>query len=217
MDAIGMVSVGAVMTPARALCWAVAMATGCSWCGGPGGGIAPGGSDLRVTLGDIRPRLFLTGTLEAVESTRLSVPVNPQGKVQIQWMADDGASVRRGDPLAELDSSASAAVVDDLRLDVLRDIRELDRVRAQSSAAGVRAESAADRARVELAKAELDASVPRSVISEFELEQRQLRILDPGSLRVRQGVERPRRPAEGVGRRHRGRGNRARAGSEEVA
>ncbi len=173
MGVIMMLGVGTFLRRSCLLWSIMGVAIG---CGGPMAGIGPAETVLRVSEGDVRPRLILTGTLEAVESTRLSVPVNPQGKVQIEWLADDGSEVRRGDPLAELDSSASAAIVDDLRLDALRAIRELDRVRAQSQAEAVRSESAAEQARIDLAKAELDASIPPSVISEFELEQRRLRL-----------------------------------------
>ena len=50
-------------------------------------------------------RVRAEGTLEAVESTRISVPVQVRRRARVAWLEDDGASVAAGDVVLRFDPS----------------------------------------------------------------------------------------------------------------
>jgi len=129
---------------------------------------------LLVREQTLQPHILLAGTLEAVESVRISVPPVAHDTVEVKWLVTDGARVRAGDPLVELDPAVFAAAVENLRLDLLQSERELTRARAAASAAMITAESAVRTARLRLTKAELDAGVPRALFADVEFERRRL-------------------------------------------
>ena len=64
------------------------------------------GSPLVVTRGALEERLLLTGELEADRSEELVAPRTEGWGVAIRWLAEDGAPVRQGDPVVELDNTA---------------------------------------------------------------------------------------------------------------
>ncbi len=125
-------------------------------------------SDLRVHRGILVQRLLMTGALEAVESAEIKVPRTPEHRLQIQRLASDGAMVRRGETVLEFDNSSFTANLDQQRSAVQRSRRVLLQNRAQGDARLREAEATVERARIALAKAEIDASVPESVRSRYE-------------------------------------------------
>jgi len=103
-----------------ALCLPAALA-GCGATGGPAGisvqaaSIAAGS----VVRGDFERQLLLTGELEAVRSITIKAPQTAIFQMRIQFMADEGSVVRKGDPLIDFDNSALAAQLQELETQIL--------------------------------------------------------------------------------------------------
>ena len=149
---------------AASLLGVVGMAVG---CGEPQSG-SSALADLRVHRGELVQRQFLTGALEAVESAEIKVPRTPEHRLQIQWLARDGAMVSEGETVLEFDNSSFTANLDQQRTAVQRSRRTLLQTRAQGEARLREAEATVERARIAFAKAEIDASVPEAVRSRYE-------------------------------------------------
>jgi len=124
--------------------------------------------------GDLVQRLLLTGDLEAVEGAEVKVPRTRDHRLQIQWLATDGSMVQAGDTVLEFDNSSFTANLDQQRTAVQRSRRTLLQTRALGEARLREADAAVERARIALAKAELDASVPVSVRSRYDHSRFQL-------------------------------------------
>lgn len=125
-------------------------------------------SDLRVHRGVLIQRQLLTGALEAIKGAEIKVPRTREHRLQIQWMAPDGAMVAEGEAVLEFDNSSFTANLDQQRTAVQRSQRTLLQTRAQGEARLREAEAAVERARIALAKAEIDASIPPSVRSRYD-------------------------------------------------
>ncbi|HSL17620.1 MAG TPA: hypothetical protein VLB51_06910 [Methylomirabilota bacterium] len=136
-------------------------------CSAPPTPAAPS-DDLRVVRGQLVRRHLLTGELEAVTAAGVKVPRTPEYRLQIQRLVDDGATVSQGEVIVEFDNSAFTANLDQQRTAVQRARRSLLQARAAGDARLREAEAAAERARIALAKAELDTEVPASVRSRYE-------------------------------------------------
>ena len=142
----------------------MAAAAGCS---GPAP-VASSPDDLRVHRGPLVERHLLTGELEAVERAEVKVPRTREHRLQIQWIAHDGAMVDEGEVVLEFDNSSFTANLDQQRTAVQRSERTLLQKRAEGDARMREAEAAVERARIALAKAEIDAAVPESIRSRYE-------------------------------------------------
>jgi multidrug efflux pump subunit AcrA (membrane-fusion protein) len=125
-------------------------------------------TDLRVFRGALVQRHLLTGVLEAVEGAEIKVPRTREHRLQIQWLAPDGSMVKKGEMVLEFDNSSFTANLDQQRTALQRSERTLLQTRAQGDARLREAEAAVERARITLAKAEIDASVPESIRSRYE-------------------------------------------------
>lgn len=132
---------------------------------GPAGQIA-----LRSRRGTLERRLVLTGTLEAVDNTTLHVPQTTERIITLQWLAQDGAEVQRGDPVAEFDPSPFSAKFETSRNQVLVAGRTLDRLEKEAAAAAEQSDIQWERAKVAFAKAELHTTVPANLRSPQEHE-----------------------------------------------
>jgi multidrug efflux pump subunit AcrA (membrane-fusion protein) len=148
----------------------VCLVFGCR--GGPSGQQAR--EELRVQRGTLRQRHLLSGAIEAVERTEIKVPRTREHRLQVQWLAADGAIVAVGDKVLEFDNTSFTANLDQQRTAVQRSRRTLLQTRAQGEARLREAEAAVERARIELAKAEIDVSVPPSVQSRYAYRSKQL-------------------------------------------
>ena len=152
-----------------ALLLVVSVALHALGCGRPAdSGRAPAAPELRVTRGDLAPRLLLTGSLEAVDAVELRVPQTAERRPQLQTLVADGTEVRAGDVVAELDNSSLAATLEERRNAARRAESALEEGRAEAVAGLEAAALALERARIVLAKARLDAGVPQSIRSRVE-------------------------------------------------
>lgn len=140
---------------------------GAAGCGGDRGTVSSA-SDPRVYRGALIKRHLLTGSLEAIEGAEIKVPRTREHRLQIQWLAPDGAMVAEGDTVLEFDNSSFTANLDQQRTALQRSRRTILQTRALGEARLRDAEAAVERARIGLAKAEIDASVPASVRSRYD-------------------------------------------------
>ncbi len=133
------------------------------------GSVPPGpASELSVRNAVLVQHRLLTGNLEAVTSARVKVPQTREYRLQIQWIAPDGSKVSVGDRVVEFDNNAFTVNLDQQRTAVQRSRRVLLQNRANGDARLREAEAVVERARIALAKAKLDASVPESVRSRYD-------------------------------------------------
>jgi len=130
--------------------------------------------DLRVRHGALVRRYLMTGALEAVERAEIKVPRTREHRLQIQWLAPDGAMVTEGETVLEFDNSSFTANLDQQRTAVQRSRRTLLQTQAGGEARLREAESAVERARIAFAKAEVDASIPESIRSRYDHQTLQL-------------------------------------------
>ncbi len=151
---------------------ALALASG---CGTPAAGDQPTNQQkLVVRRGTLRQRVLLTGEIHPVSAVQVNVPRIPQWRVQIQWLVPDGSRVKPGDTLVEFDNTAFASNLEEQRLAVLRAEQALERQQAQNRGSELAAEMEVERSQVTLEKAELDAGVPETLLSQREHDERQL-------------------------------------------
>jgi multidrug efflux pump subunit AcrA (membrane-fusion protein) len=140
--------------------------------------VAPAGPDLVVKRGAIEDRLVLTGELEAITAENLVVPRTPSWLLAVRWLADDGAVVKKGDPVVEFDSSSFSSTLDDKRLAVVRAQNELASELARAAGALADKGMEVDRKRAELDKAAAEAGVspdlyPRRLFQEKQMAKAQ--------------------------------------------
>jgi multidrug resistance efflux pump len=129
---------------------------------------------LEVRRGGLRRTLLLTGELRAVQGHPILVPPTPSWETQIRYVVEDGSFVQAGDRLVELDTGEVASLLNDAETAVQRAISELGSKRAEVDGRLAERLLALDRARIELAKAEIQAGIPEDVQSQRQFEQRGL-------------------------------------------
>ena len=131
---------------------------------------------LAVRRGDLRPRLLLSGELEAARAQALSVPQSPAFQLQIRWLAEDGGKVAAGAPVVELDNSAFVTTLEEQRLAVATAADDLARMQAEAGAARAEKEFAVEQARTDLAKARIAAAVPVELLPRRDWQDHQLKL-----------------------------------------
>ena len=124
--------------------------------------------------GSFRERAFLTGILEATESVRITPPRTPTWQVQIRWMEEDGALVKAGQKILELDNSAFALDLEGNRFAVRHEAMELQEQQAQADARNSEIAFTIVERKIELQKAQIEADVPKDLIPLREYQEKQL-------------------------------------------
>lgn len=127
-----------------------------------------------VRRGDFRGSVMLTGEIAAVSRTPVHVPPAPEYEITLRWIIEDGAAVREGDRVAELDTSQIASQLSDKEEALQAAINELASKQADVAGKVAERELALEQARVALEKAEIEASVPRDLLSLRDHESRRL-------------------------------------------
>src|SRR5262245_19894445 len=87
-----------------------------------------------VRRGEFRERVLLTGELQAVHSTDLSVPRMPTWQTALRWLENDGAKVVAGQKLAELDNASFVSTLEDRRLQSVQAASDLEQKEAEVAA-----------------------------------------------------------------------------------
>lgn len=140
--------------------------------GGGGGGAGPGRA--KVVTGELAPRVLLTGELKAANAIELMTPRTDSWEMTIRWMAEDGAEVKAGERVVELDNSAIASQLEQKKLllrqaeATLRSTRDLSALATADKEAELRAKQA------EHEKAKILAAVPADLLPGRTAQERQL-------------------------------------------
>lgn len=138
--------------------------------------VASGGDGQTATVhrGALRQVLLLSGELKAVSSAKISVPASRQRDPVIRWMIEEGEPVQEGDRMVELDTSQIATQLDDRQIELEEAINELNSKEAEVAGEVAQKQFEVDQARINLRKAEIDASIPEDLQSQREYQEFQL-------------------------------------------
>lgn len=139
--------------------------------------VAAADTKREVVRGVLAHSIVLSGELEATQSEALVAPQTDSWAIAIRWLAEDGAIVKKGDRVVALDNTAILAQISDHELATIQASIDLSSQRATAAVevADKRFEVATQRTNV--AKAELDATVPAELVSvrdrlQFELAEK---------------------------------------------
>ncbi len=160
-------------TNMRAYIAAVALLAGGCFFGYRDGG-APNAP--RAHRGTFVSEMVLTGELNAADGSTIAVPRLPSWQTSIKWLAVDGAEVKEGDRVVELDNGPFASNLDAKKQAVVQAEQQLAQKQAEWAADLAQKELDAERKRVDLDKARLDAAVPKEVVSLRDYEDRQTKL-----------------------------------------
>lgn len=143
-----------------------------------GGRVAEPGKpvELAARRGAFERRLLLTGEIDAVSAAELRVPRIPMGRVTVRWLIDDGAAVKAGDKLAELDNANFVAQVRERSLTVSQSETELKRQQWQNELDAGDRQLEVQRKRTALQRAEIDADVPAGILPQRDFLVKQLAV-----------------------------------------
>ncbi len=142
--------------------------------GPPSGAAEPTATSLVVHRGDFEKVVLLTGELKASEASPLVVPRSPNWQVEIRWLADNGTAVQAGDKVVDLDNSAVSSDLEDKEISLREKLSTLTSRKAELTGQIREKEFAVEKARAELAKAQIRAKVPEGIVPRQELEDRKL-------------------------------------------
>jgi multidrug resistance efflux pump len=130
---------------------------------------------LRVHRGTFAGDVVLTGELRAARGEELAVPRLPQWQTTIKWIAPDGAEMKQGDRVVELDNSVFSTNLDAKRQAVAQAQQELQQKDAEWTADTLDKQLDVERKRSEYDKTKLDAAMPKEIISARDFNDRQVK------------------------------------------
>jgi multidrug resistance efflux pump len=131
---------------------------------------------LRVRRGRFVSELTLTGELEAARGEAITVPLLPQWQSSIKWLSPDGAEVKKGERVVELDNSSFTADLDTKRQAELQVLQEIQQKDAESKADLEQKQLDDETRKSELDKARIDAAVPKDILSLRDYQDRQIKL-----------------------------------------
>jgi HlyD family secretion protein len=130
---------------------------------------------LRVRRGTFASDVVITGELRAARGEELAVPHLPQWQTTIKWIAPDGAEMKKGERVVELDNSTFSTNLDAKRQAVAQAQQELQQKEAEWKADTLDKQLDVERKRADYDKTKLDASVPREIVSARDYNDRQIK------------------------------------------
>src|SRR5215813_8874741 len=136
---------------------------------------APAREALRVRRGAFRGDVVLTGEVRAGRGHDLVVPRLPQWETSVKWLITDGAQVKQGERVVELDNSIFATNLDAKRQAVAQAQQELQQKDAEWHADTLQKQIDAEKRRADYDKAKLDAQVPKEVLSAHDFQDHQIK------------------------------------------
>lgn len=162
------------VAPAARACAIGLIAFGCQPAVAEGAGRAEPRADEPGVGGT---RLLLTGEIDAAAGQSLVVPRVPQWHVTLRWIEKDGASVKAGQKVAELDDAAFTNELTQKEIAAAQAHADLLHQRNEAAIAKLDRRFAVEQTRVELEKARLLAAVdaesyPLRVYQEKQLDLR---------------------------------------------
>src|SRR5438105_3326861 len=131
--------------------------------------------ESRVHRGNFVSEITLTGELEAAHGEAITVPKLPSWQTSIKWVADDGAEVKKGDRVVELDNTQFTSGLDAKRQAVAQAEQELQQKDAEGDADMLQKRLDVETKQADYEKTKLDAAVPKEILSAREYEDRQIK------------------------------------------
>ena len=129
---------------------------------------------LPVREGPFERHLTLSGEVDTVTAVELKVPRVPNGQVPIRYLAPEGAEVKAGDVVVELDSNSFVLEVKDRTLQLNQAEIDLQRQLSQNGVAEADKALDVERKRAAVKRAEVDADVPEGILPKRDYLEKQL-------------------------------------------
>jgi len=127
-----------------------------------------------VRQGELVRTMLLSGVLQSDGGAEVIVPRLPSWETTIRYIIEDGAVVREGDPLVELDTSQIASELENKLAAREQAVNALTSKRAEIVGQLAQKEFAVEQSAAELRKAEIAASIPRDLEQRKRYEELQL-------------------------------------------
>jgi len=131
-------------------------------------------NELRVRRGAFVNDVLLSGELEAARGDSLAVPPLPNWQTAIKWLAEDGATVKAGEPVAELDNSALTADLEQKRQAAMQAAQELRQREGEWEADLEQKQLEVDKKKSDVEKTRLQTLLPKDLQSVRQFEQNEL-------------------------------------------
>src|SRR5688500_13701553 len=122
-------------------------------------------NELRVRRGAVVNDVLLSGELEAARGDSLAVPPLPNWQTAIKWLAEDGATVKAGEPVAELDNSALTADLEQKRQAAMQAAQELRQREGEWEADLEQKQLEVDKKKSDVEKTRLQTLLPKDLQS----------------------------------------------------
>src|SRR5258708_2682433 len=135
----------------------------------------PAHAAVRVHRGNFVDELVLTGQLEAARGAVIAVPRLPSWQTTVRWIVEDGAEVKEGDKVGELDSGPFTANLDTKRQAVVQARQALAQKDAESAADLAQKALDVQQKQVDFERARITADVPTDIVSKREFEDREVK------------------------------------------
>ena len=135
---------------------------------------SPEPNELRVRRGNFTSDIVLSGELEAARGDSLTVPQLPSWQTAIKWIAEDGSTVKAGEPVAELDNSALTADLEQKRQTAMQAAQELKQKEGEWEADLEQKRLEVEKKKAEMEKARLSAVVPKDLLSARQFETNEM-------------------------------------------
>jgi multidrug efflux pump subunit AcrA (membrane-fusion protein) len=117
--------------------------------------------EARVVAKAVEDVFLLSGELRAVRSVSLTASRSEGGgRLQVRWLAEDGAEVKAGERVAEFDPTSLIQRLEERRLRLRQAELSRESLESSSAAEAERRRAAVDKAEIEDEKSQLEASVP---------------------------------------------------------
>ncbi len=114
---------------------------------------------LRAARKPVEDVFLLTGELSGVRFESIAAP-RGEGRLQIRWLAEDGAEVKAGERAVELDPTRTLQTIEEKRLRLRQAEIEVESREREASAETERKRVALEKAQLEAEKARLDEAIP---------------------------------------------------------
>jgi multidrug resistance efflux pump len=129
--------------------------------------------NLRVRRGAFHKDVVISGELDAARGDLLSVPPLPSWQTAIKSLVEDGAAVKVGDVVVELDNGSLTTDLDSKRQAAMQAAQELQQKESEWTADLEQKELDVEKKKSELDKAMLEAKVPKELMSGRAYEEKQ--------------------------------------------
>ncbi|WP_158409436.1 HlyD family secretion protein [Brumicola pallidula] len=122
---------------------------------------------LSITV-EAQSDLLLTGQVSSSAKQVINAPQSSRWQIQIQWMEEEGAIVKEGDTIAVFDGSNEQSRLDQNIESLERQVLELEQMKMEQDRKFTDAQGSLTLAVMRVEKAQIEASVPASDVSQYE-------------------------------------------------